>query len=205
MGERAPRWGAAMGSGVTAAAVVAALVVVGSADAATTQTWERLAHCESGGRWNINTGNGYYGGLQFSGGTWKAFGGRKFAKRADLATKTEQITVAERVLDAQGWRAWPGCSRKLGLTPKDALGTPDALLPSPLPTPTATDRPTRRPAPGPFWTPGPRWTIGPQWTPGPTWRAGPQWTPGPTFSAGPEPVEPPARRFSRNPETQPRK
>jgi hypothetical protein len=156
-----------MGSGATAAAVVAGLVVVGSADAASTQTWDRLAKCESGGRWDINTGNGYYGGLQFSPGTWKAFGGRKFAKQAHLATKAEQILVAERVLKVQGWRAWPACSRKLGLTPEDALGTPDILLPTPAPTDQLPPVPT--------------------WTPGPTWSAGPEWTPGAVFSAGPEP------------------
>jgi len=91
-----------------------------TADAATSRTWDRLASCESGGNWHINTGNGYYGGLQFSAPTWRGFGGANFASRADLATRAEQIIVAERVLRSQGWGAWPSCSRQLGLTSADA-------------------------------------------------------------------------------------
>ena len=85
------------------------------AQAATLRTWERLAACESGGRWHINTGNGYYGGLQFSGPTWRAYGGGAFARYAHRATKLEQIRVAERVRRNQGWRAWPSCTLRLGL------------------------------------------------------------------------------------------
>lgn len=77
-----------------------------------TSTWDRLAKCESGNRWNIATGNGYYGGLQFSKATWKAYGGKGSPHKA---SKSEQIRIAERVLKKQGWRAWPACSRKLGL------------------------------------------------------------------------------------------
>jgi hypothetical protein len=69
--------------------------------------------CESGGNWSINTGNGYYGGLQFSQQTWAGFGGTAYAARADLATKAEQIAVAERVLAVQGAGAWPTCGRNL--------------------------------------------------------------------------------------------
>lgn len=86
-----------------------------SADAATLRTWDRLANCESGGRWHINTGNGYYGGLQFSSGTWAGYGGHRFARQASGASRLEQIKVAERVKNAQGWAAWPVCSRKVGL------------------------------------------------------------------------------------------
>nr|WP_179723128.1 transglycosylase family protein [Petropleomorpha daqingensis] len=75
--------------------------------------WDAVARCESGGNWAINTGNGYYGGLQFSQSTWNSFGGGAYAPRADLATKSEQITVAERVLDVQGPGAWPTCGRNL--------------------------------------------------------------------------------------------
>jgi hypothetical protein len=75
--------------------------------------WDAVAQCESGGNWSINTGNGYYGGLQFSQSTWDSFGGGAYASRADLASKSEQITVAERVLDAQGPGAWPTCGRSL--------------------------------------------------------------------------------------------
>jgi LysM repeat protein len=74
--------------------------------------WDRLAQCESGGNWGINTGNGYSGGLQFSAGTWRANGG---SGSAHNASRAEQIRVAERVRASQGWGAWPACSSKLGL------------------------------------------------------------------------------------------
>jgi hypothetical protein len=77
--------------------------------------WDRLAQCESSGNWAINTGNGFYGGLQFLPATWDGFGGGAFAPRADLASREQQIIVAERVQARQGWGAWPECSRKLGL------------------------------------------------------------------------------------------
>jgi len=77
--------------------------------------WDRLAQCESGGNWHINTGNGFSGGLQFAPGTWSGFGGDEFAPRADLASREQQIVMAQRVLRVQGWGAWPACSRKLGL------------------------------------------------------------------------------------------
>ncbi|MGH3501708.1 MAG: transglycosylase family protein, partial [Nocardioidaceae bacterium] len=95
---------------VTAAAfgAVAAVpfAVAGPAQAADGNTWNQLAQCESSGNWHINTGNGYYGGLQFSQSSWRAAGGAKYAPRADLATKPQQIAVAERLLDMQGPRAW---------------------------------------------------------------------------------------------------
>ncbi|MEU1332540.1 transglycosylase family protein [Streptomyces sp. NPDC005865] len=75
--------------------------------------WDCLAQCESNGRWDTNTGNGFYGGLQFYQPTWEQYGGLKYAPRADLATKKEQIKVAEKVLEAQGWGAWPSCSKKV--------------------------------------------------------------------------------------------
>ena len=74
--------------------------------------WDRLAQCESGGNWSINTGNGYYGGLQFGMTAWRATGG---SGRPDQASRAEQIMRAEILLDLQGWGAWPACSRKLGL------------------------------------------------------------------------------------------
>jgi hypothetical protein len=77
--------------------------------------WDRLAACESGGRWNINTGNGYYGGLQFNAGTWLSNGGGQYAPRADLATREQQIAVAENLRAARGFSPWPACARKLGL------------------------------------------------------------------------------------------
>lgn len=76
------------------------------------ETWDALAQCESSGNWSINTGNGFSGGLQFTPSTWKAFGG---TGKAHNASRAEQIRVAENVLDAQGWKAWPSCSKKIGL------------------------------------------------------------------------------------------
>ena len=77
--------------------------------------WDSLAQCESGGNWSANTGNGFYGGLQFHPATWTAMGGGQYASSAHLASRSAQIAVAERVLAAQGWGAWPGCSAHLGL------------------------------------------------------------------------------------------
>ncbi|MFF9044457.1 transglycosylase family protein [Streptomyces parvulus] len=99
------------------------LVGTGTAQAAEVETWDQVAACESTGDWDINTGNGYYGGLQFTQSTWEAFGGTRYAPRADLATKDQQIAVAEKVLDGQGPGAWPVCSQRAGLT--RGGGTPD--------------------------------------------------------------------------------
>ena len=71
--------------------------------------WDRIAQCESGGRWNINTGNGYYGGLQFATASWLAMGGDDFAPRADLASRAEQITIANRYYARAGLSPW-GCA-----------------------------------------------------------------------------------------------
>jgi hypothetical protein len=75
-------------------------------------TWEQVAQCESGGNWSINTGNGYYGGLQFNIDSWRWVGGSGYPHEA---TKAEQIHRAELLHERQGWNAWPACSRKLGL------------------------------------------------------------------------------------------
>lgn len=90
----------------------APLALAGTANAAPASTWDKLAECESGGNWSINTGNGFSGGLQFTPSTWKAFGGEGSPTNA---SRSEQIQVAEKVLDEQGWSAWPACSEKLGL------------------------------------------------------------------------------------------
>lgn len=73
--------------------------------------WDIVAACESGNNWSINTGNGYYGGVQFDQNTWERHGGLRYAPRADLATKEEQIAIAEVTRARQGWGAWPTCSR----------------------------------------------------------------------------------------------
>lgn len=93
-----------------------AAIFAPTASAAPDSDWDRLAQCESGGNWHINTGNGYYGGLQFSASTWNAFGGNEFASTADQASREQQIYVAEKVLAQQGWGAWPACSASLGLS-----------------------------------------------------------------------------------------
>ncbi|MFE6919763.1 transglycosylase family protein [Nocardia sp. NPDC057663] len=78
--------------------------------------WDALARCESTGNWAINTGNGYYGGIQFDQSTWERQGGLKYAPRADLATREEQIAIAEVTRARQGWGAWPACTGRLGLS-----------------------------------------------------------------------------------------
>jgi resuscitation-promoting factor RpfB len=74
--------------------------------------WDKLAQCESGGNWSINTGNGYYGGLQFSLSTWRAYGGKGYPHQA---SREEQIRIAKKLQAAAGWGSWPACSSKLGL------------------------------------------------------------------------------------------
>ncbi|GAA4856302.1 transglycosylase family protein [Saccharopolyspora cebuensis] len=106
------------------AAAAALLVCAGTATATTAQAqapapdrvWDRLAECESGGRWALDSGNGYYGGLQFSRGTWSAYGGAEHAHYPHRATRQQQIAIAERLLGAEGgYGAWPACARELGL------------------------------------------------------------------------------------------
>lgn len=102
------------GGGLAAAGLAVAAGVIlapGAANAADDSTWDALAQCESGGNWSINTGNGYYGGLQFNLQTWEANGGS--GNPAD-ASRAEQIRVAENVLATQGWGAWPSCSAQIG-------------------------------------------------------------------------------------------
>lgn len=109
----------------TAGALAAAPIgLAGPAQAASGSTWDRLANCESGGNWSISTGNGYSGGLQFAGSTWRAYGGGSYSSSARGASRSEQIAIAEKVLDAQGWGAWPACSRRLGLGRAEAAGSP---------------------------------------------------------------------------------
>ncbi|WP_319019219.1 transglycosylase family protein [Glutamicibacter sp. JL.03c] len=104
------------GASLAAVAVAGGAIVATTAPANAASTWDKLAQCESGGNWSINTGNGYYGGLQFSLSTWKAFGGSGMPNQA---SKAEQIRIATKVQAAQGWGAWPACTAKLGIS-----GTP---------------------------------------------------------------------------------
>ncbi|WP_069873417.1 LysM peptidoglycan-binding domain-containing protein [Streptomyces malaysiensis] len=111
-------------TGLAGAAVAAPLIGATSASAATTSQWDQVAQCESGGNWSINTGNGYYGGLQFSSSTWAAYGGTAYASTADKASKAQQIQIAEKVLGSQGKGAWPVCGT--GLTSGGSPSAPSA-------------------------------------------------------------------------------
>jgi hypothetical protein len=132
------------------------IALAGHAAAAPDSEWDRVAACESGGNWGINTGNGYHGGLQFSQGTWAAHGGGEYATAANQATRDQQIAVAERVLASQGRGAWPVCGRGLsGATPRNVLAdapapeaTPVEVVDAPMPPPPA-DPPPPPPAPEP--------------------------------------------------------
>ncbi|MFJ6700230.1 transglycosylase family protein [Streptomyces sp. NPDC091272] len=146
------------------------LVASGSAAAAPVDIWEKVAACESTGNWKINTGNGYYGGLQFRQSTWQAYGGQAHAPRADLATKDEQIAVAERVLKGQGPTAWPVCSVKAGLVrgadaPDITITTQQRKTPAPQTSKTPAPPKKKDPAPPAKKTPPPR--TGPASAPAP--------------------------------------
>ncbi|HVS58788.1 MAG TPA: transglycosylase family protein [Candidatus Saccharimonadales bacterium] len=108
--DPAPAVSSATVSTVKAQPHVAAAPAVGGGS-----VWDRIAACESGGNWSINTGNGFYGGLQFTQGTWLGYGGGAYASRADLASRAQQIAIAQKVQAGQGWGAWPVCSLKAGV------------------------------------------------------------------------------------------
>ena len=107
------------GPGIAGAAAAGVLIAPGVAHAE--HVWDRVADCESSGNWSINTGNGYYGGLQFSYSTWLGFGGGQYASYAHQASKAEQIDTAQEVLKVQGPGAWPVCSVRAGLTVSNGL------------------------------------------------------------------------------------
>ncbi|MEU9700623.1 transglycosylase family protein [Streptomyces sp. NPDC047981] len=111
------------------AGIALPLVAAGAAQAASLDVWEKVAACESSSNWRINTGNGYFGGLQFSQSTWERYGGTRYAPRADLASKDQQIAIAEKVLKGQGPDAWPTCSPRAGLTQQGNTGVVPASLP----------------------------------------------------------------------------
>ncbi|WP_306430612.1 transglycosylase family protein [Rhodococcus sp. 11-3] len=119
---------------------------MGAGTAAAAPDWDRLASCESSGNWAINTGNGFYGGVQFQQSTWEEFGGLQYAARADLATKEQQILVAEAVLKVQGNQAWPDCSNRV--VPGWWDGGPE-VVPAPAPAPAPVEEPAPAPAPAP--------------------------------------------------------
>ncbi|MFF1646375.1 transglycosylase family protein [Streptomyces sp. NPDC058240] len=140
--HRRPRQAPAIvvAAGVTGSAIAIPLLGASGAHAADATTWDRVAECESGGAWSADFGNGYYGGLQFSPETWKAYGGEAYAERADLASRAQQIEVAEKVLDDRGPRAWPSCAVISGLA---VDGTPPGVDPGSVPAddPTGSAKP----------------------------------------------------------------
>jgi LysM repeat protein len=140
-------------------AVGATVVGLGAvATPAQAADWSGVAQCESGGNWSINTGNGFYGGLQFTQSTWNGYGGQAYASRPDLAPASAQIAVAEKVLQGQGIGAWPVCGKRLGggttsvpaatvkttvVTPKQSTVTPRSTTKSTTPrTTTVTPKPS---------------------------------------------------------------
>ena len=112
--HRRPRQAPAIlvAAGVTGSAIAIPLFAAGGASAADGTTWDKVAQCETGGSWSENSGNGFYGGLKFSLGTWHAYGGQGMPNQA---SRSQQIAVAKRIQAKQGWGAWPACTRKLGL------------------------------------------------------------------------------------------
>ncbi|MEV7104425.1 transglycosylase family protein [Streptomyces atroolivaceus] len=150
--HRRPRQAPAIvvAAGVTGSAIAIPLLGAGGAQAAEASTWDRVAECESGGMWSADLGNGYYGGLQFSQDTWSAYGGTAYAPRADLASRSQQIAVAEKVLDEEGSQAWASCAVISGLALDgtlpgidpggEASAEPsDTATPSETPSPEASD------------------------------------------------------------------
>jgi len=165
------------------------LALSAQAAAATDGEWDQVARCESGNNWAINTGNGYQGGLQFAPSTWRSNGGGEFAASANMATREQQIAVAERVLARQGRGAWPVCGGGLGgaaqrnvapsaptdaqpldapappdgdaAAPLDAPLPPDVLLPVDAPPADAPPADTPQPAVAPLPPPPPQAAIPP--------------------------------------------
>lgn len=133
--------GAVMASATT---VGAGLATAAHAKADTPwNVWDRVATCESGNNWSIDTGNSFYGGLQFTKSTWQGFGGGKFASSAQYATRDQQIYVAQATLRVQGPGAWPVCSKKAGLTRANGLAVTAGIGGSTVPA----SQPAPKPAP----------------------------------------------------------
>lgn len=134
--HRRPRQAPAfvVAAGVTGSAIAIPLLGAGSASAADTATWDRLAECESGGAWSTNAGNGYYGGLQVTQELWERHGGLSYAPSADLASRSQQIVVAERILDSEGTAAWATCAPAIGLKQGGESADVNPGVPSASPT-----------------------------------------------------------------------
>jgi nucleoid-associated protein YgaU len=139
------------GGSVAVSAAAIGLGVLATPASAAEHDWSGVAHCEAGGNWSTNTGNGYYGGLQFSQSTWAAHGGTAYAARADLATPGQQIAVAEHVLGRQGIGAWPVCGKHLTggstRTPAPAPARAPAAAPAKAAAPAQAAAPAKAAAP----------------------------------------------------------
>ncbi|MBT2505612.1 transglycosylase family protein [Streptomyces sp. ISL-98] len=137
--HRRPRQAPALvvAAGVAGSAIAIPLLGATGANAAETTTWDRVAECESGGMWSADLGNGYYGGLQFSQETWESNGGTAYAPRADLASRSQQIQIAEKVLADQGPKAWPSCATISGLVEGDDTPPGDGATAEPAPSETS--------------------------------------------------------------------
>jgi nucleoid-associated protein YgaU len=137
----------------------------GSASAASPVNWDAVAKCESGGNWHINTGNGYYGGLQFNQGTWAGNGGKAYAPRADLASRSQQIAVAEHLYARRGLSPWPVCGKKghsgAKITPNGSAENTTSGKKSPKPSkPSKPSTTTKKSAPSKPATPSSTTTTG---------------------------------------------
>lgn len=143
--HRRPRQAPAIvvAAGVTGAGIAMPLFGAAGAQAADADTWDRVAECESGGMWSANEGDGFYGGLRLTLDLWKKYGGTEYAPRPDLASRSQQISVAESILGDRGPGAWPNCSLGTGLT-----GSADAPDVNPGRTATPETDPEADPAPG---------------------------------------------------------
>ncbi|MEE1938542.1 transglycosylase family protein [Streptomyces sp. TRM 70361] len=115
-------------AGMTGAGIAIPLLGASGAQAADLDTWDRVAQCESDGLWSADTGNGYYGGLQLTQKLWKEYGGLSYADRPDLASRSQQIAIAEKILADRGPEAWPGCGINAGLR-YDTTGEAPAIAP----------------------------------------------------------------------------
>lgn len=138
--HRRPRQAPALlvAAGVTGSAIAIPLLAASGASAATGTTWDRVANCESGGSWSANDGNGYYGGLQMSQENWEKYGGLEYAGTADLASRNQQIAVAEKLLADQGIAAWPTCGLLSGLSKDSSSAGVDTGVASGTPSPSAS-------------------------------------------------------------------
>ncbi len=182
--HRRPRQAPAflVAAGVTGSAIAIPLMGASGASAADGTTWDKVAECESGGSWSANSGNGYYGGLQFTQEDWEKYGGLEYAPSADQASRSQQIAVAEKMLADRGPEAWPTCGPLSGLTKRAAAendgtgtegGTPGSSASPETPAPSLSDglgrsTPTYQPSDSPESPSSPESSASPSATPEPT-------------------------------------